>query len=554
MVSSVARGADGEVYNVNADTAAAALAVALGAAKLMILTDVPGLYRTWPPEGDVLSEVGARELETMLPGLSTGMIPKMEACLTAVRGGVPQAHVLDGRQPHAVLLEIFTDSGTGTMVVPDAPGPAADHRRRTTGRDAGTQKGGTTVSATEVMQKRFAAALMPNYGLPQLALARGEGCRVWDADGREYLDLFAGIAVSSLGHAHPALVAAVTRQVSALAHTSNLFLHEPGIALAERILALLGPGAGPADARIFFANSGAEANEAAIKLVRRHWDRQGQSRARPVVVATENGFHGRTMGALALTGKASIRDPFGPFGIDVRFVPFGDADALRAAAGPDCAAVFVEPCQGEAGVIPPPPGYLRAAREACDASGALLVIDEIQSGIGRTGHWFAHQAEDVTPDVLTLAKGLGGGLPIGACVGFGPFGSVLGKGDHGSTFGANPVACAAALAVLETIEADGLLQTAATVGQQLGDGIAAVDHPMLAGVRGQGLWLAAILAGQTAAGVEAAARRAGFLVNAVQPDAIRLAPPLIITTGEAAAFLTALPHILDDAAAAGAAS
>ena len=313
------------------------------------------------------------------------------------------------------------------------------------------------MSATEVMQKRFAAALMPNYGLPQLALARGEGCRVWDADGREYLDLFAGIAVSSLGHAHPALVGAVTGQVSALAHTSNLFLHEPGIALAERLWLLLGPGTGPADGRIFFANSGAEANEAAIKLVRRYRDRRDQAQARPVLVATENGFHGRTMGALALTGKASIREPFGPFGIDVRFVPYGDADALRAAAGPDCAAVFVEPCQGEAGVIPPPPGYLRAAREACDASGALLVIDEIQSGIGRTGHWFAHQAEDVTPDVLTLAKGLGGGLPIGACVGFGEFGGVLGKGDHGSTFGANPVSCAAALAVLEVIEADGLL-------------------------------------------------------------------------------------------------
>ncbi len=410
------------------------------------------------------------------------------------------------------------------------------------------------MSATEVMQKRFAAALMPNYGLPQLALARGEGCRVWDADGHEYLDLFAGIAVSALGHAHPALVGAVTGQVSALAHTSNLFLHEPGIALAERLLALLGPGTGPADTRIFFANSGAEANEAAIKLVRRHWDRRGQGGARPVFVATENGFHGRTMGALALTGKASIRDPFGPFGIDVRFVPFGDADALRAAAGPDCAAVFVEPCQGEAGVIPPPPGYLRAARVACDASGAVLVIDEIQSGIGRTGDWFAHSCEGVTPDVLTLAKGLGGGLPIGACVGFGAFGSVLGKGDHGSTFGANPVACAAALAVLETIEADGLLQAAATVGQQLRDGIAAIQHPLLAGVRGQGLWLAAILARNAAADVEAAARRAGFLVNAVQPDAIRLAPPLIITTAQAAAFLSALPHILDDAAAAGAAS
>jgi acetylornithine/N-succinyldiaminopimelate aminotransferase len=404
------------------------------------------------------------------------------------------------------------------------------------------------VSATDVLRKRFEAALMPNYGLPQVALTRGEGCRVWDADGREYLDLFAGIAVSSLGHAHPALTAAVTRQVSALAHTSNLFMHEPGIALAERTLALLGTGAGPAGGRVFFANSGAEANEAAIKLVRRYQGQRDQAQQRPVMVATENGFHGRTMGALALTGKAVIREPFGPFGIDVRFVPYGDAGALRAAAGADCAAVFVEPCQGEAGVIPPPPGYLRAAREACDASGALLVIDEIQSGIGRTGHWFAHQAEDVTPDVLTLAKGLGGGLPIGACVGFGEFGSVLGKGDHGSTFGANPVSCAAALAVLEVIETDGLLGAATLVGQQLSDGIAAVSHPLLAGVRGQGLWLAAILTENAATDVEAAARRAGFLVNAVQPDAIRLAPPLIITAAEASAFLGALPAILDDAA------
>ncbi len=410
------------------------------------------------------------------------------------------------------------------------------------------------MSATDVLQKRFEAALMPNYGLPQVALARGEGCRVWDADGREYLDLFAGIAVSSLGHAHPALTAAVTRQISVLAHTSNLFMHEPGIALAERTLMLLGTGAGPADGRVFFANSGAEANEAAIKLVRRYQGQRDQAEQRPVMVATENGFHGRTMGALALTGKASIREPFGPFGIDVRFVPYGDADALRAAAGPDCAAVFVEPCQGEAGVIPPPPGYLRAAREACDASGALLVIDEIQSGIGRTGHWFAHRCEDVTPDVLTLAKGLGGGLPIGACVGFGEFGSVLGKGDHGSTFGANPVSCAAALTVLEVIETDGLLGAATLVGQQLSDGIAAVSHPLLAGVRGQGLWLAAILTENAATDVEAAARRAGFLVNAVQPDAIRLAPPLIITAAEASAFLSALPAILDDAAAAKAAA
>jgi acetylornithine/N-succinyldiaminopimelate aminotransferase len=391
------------------------------------------------------------------------------------------------------------------------------------------------MSETETLQKRFEAALMPNYGVPPMAISRGEGCRVWDPEGREYLDLFAGIAVSSLGHAHPALVEAVTRQVGQVAHTSNLFLHEGEIKLAERLLDLLG-----GDGRVFFANSGTEANEAAIKLVRRC-----QGPERPVMVAAENGFHGRTMGSLALTGKASIREPFGPFGITVRFVPFGDAAALRAAIGPDCAGVFLEPCLGEGGVVPPPAGYLRAAREACDEAGALLVVDEIQSGIGRTGSWFAHQTEGVRPDVLTLAKGLGGGLPIGACVGFGAAGSGFARGDHGSTFGGNPIACAAALAVLDTIERDGLLARAAAVGEHLKAGLQAVKHPLVAGVRGSGLWLAVVLTANRAADVEAAARRAGFLVNAVQPDAIRLAPPLIFSPAEADEFLAAWPAILD---------
>jgi acetylornithine aminotransferase len=391
------------------------------------------------------------------------------------------------------------------------------------------------MSATERLQARFGAALMGNYGTPPVALARGDGCRVWDVDGREYLDLVAGIAVSSLGHAHPAVIDAVSRQVAAIAHTSNLYLHEPEVALAERLLALLGtPG------RVFFCNSGTEANEAAIKLVRR-----AQGPGRPVFVAAEGGFHGRTMGALALTGKSSIRLPFGPYGLDVRFVPYGDAAALRAAAREDVAAVFLEPTLGEGGVVPPPAGYLAAAREACDAAGALLVLDEIQSGIGRTGTWFAHQHEQVRPDVLTLAKGLGGGLPIGACIGLGGAGAVLRPGDHGSTFGGNPVACAAAQAVLDTIETDGLLARAAAVGQQLADGLGSVRHPLLAGVRGRGLWLAAVLASPSAAAVTDAARQAGFLVNAVQPDAVRLAPPLILDASQAAAFLHALPAILD---------
>jgi acetylornithine/N-succinyldiaminopimelate aminotransferase len=393
------------------------------------------------------------------------------------------------------------------------------------------------MTATELLQDRYAAAIMMTYGLPPVALARGEGCVVWDLDGNSYLDLVAGIAVSALGHAHPAIIAAVTEQAGRLVHTSNLYLHEPQVRLAERLIGLLG-----VDGRVFFANSGAEANEAAIKLVRR---RQGP--ARPVFVAAEGSFHGRTLGALSLTGKSSIRDPFGPFGVDVRFVPWGDADALRVAVGPDCAAVFLEPCQGESGIVPAPEGYLRAARAACDDAGALLVLDEIQSGVGRTGAWFAHQREGVIPDVITLAKGLGGGLPIGACVGIGGCGSALGKGDHGSTFGGNPVACATALAVLDTIERRGLLSNATEVGDRLAAGIADAGHPLVSAVRGVGLWRAVVLTAPAAAAVEAAARGAGFLVNAVQPDVIRLAPPLLLSAEQADSFTAALSPILESA-------
>jgi acetylornithine/N-succinyldiaminopimelate aminotransferase len=393
------------------------------------------------------------------------------------------------------------------------------------------------MTTTDQLQDRYAAAMMLTYGMPPVALARGSGCVVWDLDGNSYLDLVGGIAVSALGHAHPRIIAAITEQAGRLLHTSNLYLHEPQVLLAERIIGLLG-----VEGRVFFANSGTEATEAAIKLVRR---RQGA--ARPVFVAAERSFHGRTMGALSLTGKSSIRDPFGPFGLEVRFVPYGDADALAAAVGTDCAAVFLEPGLGEGGVVPPPEGYLRAARAACDSAGALLVLDEIQSGVGRTGAWFAHQREGIIPDVITLAKGLGGGLPIGACVGIGGCGSALGKGDHGSTFGGNPVACAAALAVLDTIDREGLLSNATKVGDQLAAGIEVIDHPLVAGVRGTGLWRAIVLTAPAAAAVEAAARRAGFLVNAVQPDAIRLAPPLVLTATEADSFTGALPEILSSA-------
>jgi len=394
------------------------------------------------------------------------------------------------------------------------------------------------MSESEVLRERFEAAMMPNYGTPPLALARGAGCRVWDADGNQYLDLIAGIAVSALGHAHPAIVEAVSAQAGKLAHTSNLFVHEPGVRLAERLLGLLNADG---QARVFFCNSGAEANEAAIKLVRR-----ARGTDKPFVAAIGS-FHGRTMGSLSITGKESIRTPFGPFGVDVRWIPYGDEAALAGAIDADVAAVFLEPTLGEGGVVPPPDGYLRAVRQACDQAGALLVLDEIQSGIGRTGEWFAHQAAGVVPDVLTLAKGLGGGLPIGACIGFGEAGTALRKGDHGSTFGGNPVACAAALAVLDTIEDENILGNVKTVGDVLASGIEATGHPLLKGVRGSGLWLAAVLTEDRAPAVYQAAQDKGFLVNAVQPDAVRLAPPLILTEAEAGEFTAALPAILAQA-------
>jgi len=385
------------------------------------------------------------------------------------------------------------------------------------------------------LQQRWSSAVMETYPPPPLALVRGEGCTVWDEDGRAFLDLVGGIAVNTLGHAHPAVVAAVSHQVSTLGHVSNLYVSEPAVALAERLLALLGR-----DGRVFLCNSGAEANEAAFKLSRR----TGRTR----VVAAEGGFHGRTMGALALTGQPAKRAPFEPLPGEVDFVPYGDAAALAAAVTGRTAAIILEPVQGEGGVVPAPEGYLAAAREVADRHGALLVLDEVQTGVARTGAWFAHQAAGVRPDVVTLAKGLGGGLPIGACVALGPAAGLLGPGQHGSTFGGNPVACAAALAVLDTAADLDLAGRAKRVGATLAAGVEALDHPLVAGVRGAGLLLGIVLSAPHATRVEVAARAAGVLVNAVQPDVVRLAPPLVLEDADVARFLTLLPGVLDAAA------
>ena len=382
--------------------------------------------------------------------------------------------------------------------------------------------------------ERWQQSMMDNYGTPPLALVRGEGAVVWDEAGKSYVDLLGGIAVNVLGHAHPAVVAAVTRQIGTLGHVSNLFVAEPPVALAELLLALAGrPG------RVFLANSGAEANEAAFKLSR--------LTGRTGVVATTDGFHGRTMGALALTGQPTKADPFRPLPGDVTHVPYGDVAALHAAVDGNTAMVILEPIQGESGVVVPPPGYLAAARDITAAQGALLVLDEVQTGVGRTGHWFAHQADGVEPDVVTLAKGLGGGLPIGACLAFGHAATLFTPGLHGSTFGGNPVSCAAALAVVSTIANEGLLDHVKRVGERLRRGVEALDSPLVAGVRGAGLLLGVELTRPAAAAVAAALRDAGFLVNAAAPDVLRLAPPLVVTGAQLDAFVEALPGVLDAA-------
>ncbi len=401
---------------------------------------------------------------------------------------------------------------------------------------------------TTSLQDRYAAALMNTFGPPQLVLSRGKGARVWDEDGREYVDLLGGIAVNALGHAHPAVVEAVTGQLSTLGHVSNFFATVPQITLAERLLDLVAPprveeAAHQAGSRgkVFFTNSGTEANEAALKLTRRT--------GRTQVIAAEGSFHGRTMGALALTSKAAYRQPFEPLPGHVTFVPYGDPEALREAVTDETAALVLEPLQGEAGVVEPPVGYLETARAVTREHGALLWLDEVQTGIGRTGAWFAAAADpDVAPDLVTLAKGLGGGLPIGACIGLGQAADLLQPGHHGTTFGGNPVACAAALAVLDTIAEDGLMEHATGLGDRVRAAVA-VDRRVTT-VRGRGL-LIGVDVTVDAARVVAAARRHGFIVNATGPHTVRLAPPLVLGDDDADQFLAAWPGILDDAEDAG---
>lgn len=385
-----------------------------------------------------------------------------------------------------------------------------------------------TSAHSETWQDRFADSMMHTYASPLALLVRGEGCYVWDDRGTEYLDFLSGIAVNSLGHAHPAMVAAVTEQIGTLAHVSNYFATPPQLELAERLKRLTGAG----DAgRVYFCNSGAEANEAAFKLAR--LNRSDGSRRS--ILALHDSFHGRTMGALALTGKPNMREPFEPVPGGVEHID-STIDALEAAIDDTVAALFLEPVKGEAGVLDLPAGFLRRARELCTEHGVLLILDEIQTGIGRTGAWFAYEHDGVLPDAVTIAKGMGGGVPIGALVTFGAASELFTKGQHGSTFGGNPLVTATANAVLGVIERDGLVENAARRGTQLRDIIARFDSPLIAEVRGRGLLLGIGLTEPVALPLTAAALSVGLIVNAANETSIRIAPPLIVGDAELAEF------------------
>ncbi|UZD61100.1 acetylornithine transaminase [Brevibacterium sp. JSBI002] len=419
----------------------------------------------------------------------------------------------------------------------------------------GTQDSAAQASdQAQTWRDDFSRVLSPVFGSPQLDIVRGEGSYVWDASGKKYLDLLAGIAVNALGHCHPAWVSAITEQASTLGHISNFFTSPAQIGLAEKLHEILNLPAGSA---VFFSNSGAEANEAAFKMARR-----AAGGGRPFIIAIDGAFHGRTMGALALTAKEAYRAPFAPGVPGVVHVPYGDVEALEAAINENTPAVFIEPVQGEVGVRTHPAGYLTAVRELTQKVGALMVLDEVQSGIGRTGSWFAHQdpeiGEGVTPDIITSAKGLGGGMPIGATITVGDANTgLLEAGQHGTTFGGNPLSCAAGLAVLETIEKDNLLDHVTEVSDWLKAQLAEVDG--IGEITGKGLLLGLELtagasgdgaAGQTdgqvpdSKAVAARALEAGFIINPVAPGRLRLAPPLTITTDELTPFIEALPGFI----------
>ena len=386
------------------------------------------------------------------------------------------------------------------------------------------------MNANELAQHAWQSTLQANYGVPAISLSHGLGAEVWDVDGKRYIDLLGGIATNILGHAHPVIAEAVSSQISKLGHVSNFFSHPEVLRLASNLQEMVGDKS----ARSFFCNSGAEANEAAFKLSR--------LTGRTKVVATHGAFHGRTMGALSLTGQPAKRDPFLPLVKGVKHIPFGDIDAMRKAITKKTAMFIIEPIQGEYGVVMPPAGYLKAARERTLETGTMLVIDAVQTGMGRTGTWFGYEHESITPDVVTLAKGLGGGLPLGAMIAIGKYAELLTPGSHGTTFGGSPVACAAANATIDYLKAEKILEANIVKGQHLKSELAGVAG--ISEVRGQGLLIGIVLNQPIAKKVAADLWEAGFIVNPANDSVIRLAPPLTVSLDQLNQFILAIKKVV----------
>lgn len=377
---------------------------------------------------------------------------------------------------------------------------------------------------------RWAGSLQNNYGVPNISLARGKGAVVWDVEGNRYLDFLGGIATSLLGHGHPAIITAVSEQIRELSHVSNLYMHEQALQLAEQLIACTGEES----ARVFFCNSGAEANEAAIKLSRL----TGRTR----IISMAGAFHGRTIGSLSITGQEGKRAPFLPLLKDVKFAEYGSTSSLARLISKKVAMVIVEPIQGENGIVVPPPGYLQEVRMLCDKYGALLCIDAVQTGMGRTGRWFGYEKSGITPDIITLAKGLGGGLPLGAMISVTKSTPAFNPGDHGSTFGGNPVACAAGLAAISVIEKKSLLSRVTTIETLIKEEISKL--PGVVEVRGEGLLLGIVLAEEISSALVATAAANGLLLNAAKPTVIRIAPALIISDAQVREFIKKFSHSL----------
>jgi acetylornithine/N-succinyldiaminopimelate aminotransferase len=498
IISPVGVQSDGVALNINADLAAGSIAGSLGASEVLFITDVAGIYRNWPDLTSLIDQISLDELTELAPTFSEGMVPKVKAVITALESGAKRARVIDGSKSFN-LEQAFA------------------------GRNGGNRMN---------TQERWHAAMQNNYGVPPITLVKGDGIEVWDEAGRRYLDFLGGIATNILGHAHPGIIKAVSKQVETLSHVSNLYAHKPGVELAEKLREI----SKDSNAKIFFCNSGAEANEAAIKLSR--------LTGRTQIVAAHGGFHGRTAGALSITGQPAKRTPFEPLLPDVTFVPYGDSKAMGKAVSKKTALVILEAIQGENGVVVPPPGYLEDVQDICIKYGALFAIDAVQTGMGRTGDWFGYESEGIDPDIVTLAKGLGGGLPLGAMITLGERAPAFKPGEHGSTFGGNPISCAAANASIDFIVKKNLLGRVAIDGEFLKAKLTKI--PGVSMVRGRGLLLGIVLESNVAQVVAEKAMGNGLLLNAPAKNVIRIAPALIVSKKELREFIDIFGESLNE--------